>query len=1394
VIIGLTMITGLTGLSWVPGLTSSGVSGGLGPLAPREARARSWVHGRNPCGARMLARYYGMIEARPGDRWALGKLLRCVSVKALIQRYEKRIEKRPKHYNYRVILGNLLMRRKKHERAAKAFRAATELKPKRYVAHYRLAAALRKLKKPEPARDAYEKALARTKVKRLRKKILRALIDLTMTTRGGMAKARGYFKKLVALDPGNRMLRMEFAQMLTRNLKYEEALAEYRALLKRYRGNSRYMADLYKQIGKVYEKMGKDQKARETYWKAMRYLTANHWMRNELYQRIIAIYRRKNALRSLVGKLEKKWRSRGFFQWKILSALYDEVGEDDKAIRAYKAALRLRPRAIDVRAKLIALLSRLNRQKEAIGVLRTQVRLAPGEPRFHLELAQMLWSERMQDRALAVLRRLGARFPRDPSVHIALADRYNKWGKPKRALRAYQRLVQIEPRVHSHLINLGEQHWQRGNRKKALATWKRLLRPGLFQSREEAYATLASVYGEHDLNKKAITYYRKALRLNKKQVEYRRGLAMALQKQRQYDEAVKAWKKVIALCTEKRHQGWRREARTAIIDIWHRRKVLNRRLAEYRKRFHGRPPDLQAGYFMGEAYLKLKKTKQAEQVYERIMAVDEEQVEALLALEQIYRESYRLKKAIAILKRLIEAMPKRAREFHDRIALLYLQLYQDKKAIQHATAALEMAKNDASGWARLGAIYEKKEDWKKAIHAYQKALKLNQRLFKVYFSLARIHMMLGNHVEAGKLYHEVIRRSPDEEFVRQAARRAIDIDEYLGKLLELERELIPLAFSYTHKKTYRKSLVRVYARLVPRLAFEARFAADAKQRKRARTLLTQIGQRALKPLLEALSEKQGSQRDIAIDVLGHLGNKNAAPPLVRQALQPPPADQASPSPPTSRLSRHRRYRHRRSARPSRKTSAHVALKVRALVAAGRLRDPRTVSDLVKLLQAKEVEVREAAAWALSLLTHRRARRALLGALQDPKVGVEIFACVGLGLQARPPVEKMMEAAQDRRRRPEVRAACAFGLGLTRKDRVVPLLVRLLSEEREVIVRKAAWALGMLGSPKAVAPLAGLVWERTGRVQRALAWALSRAVAGEPYAPGHDARVRVVQGRVDWAAHLEELGPVRPEVGVQALERTLARAGKTLAKGLSGALERHRDLVLRILQGLDAHPREVRLTLLGRWPAGARSARLRSGLEPLREALSRGVTRLARHRDPDIRVHALRLAAKVDSPRVAKLVAQGLSDDNALVRRAAGEAAVIAARRRPASRNALVRLLQKDLDGQPWHEQLDRLRRLGELGATRALPTLRRFAAHKHGFLAEAAVRALGKIGNPEALPAVRQALRYPAALVRCAAVYALAELAGARAVPTLRRLAAKDSSAKVRQAAKTALEKLKKPK
>src|SRR5207253_957688 len=82
------------------------------------------------------------------------------------------------------------------------------------------------------------------------------------------------------------------------------------------------------------------------------------------------------------------------------------------------------------------------------------------------------------------------------------------------------------------------------------------------------------------------------------------------------------------------------------------------------------------------------------------------------------------------------------------------------------------------------------------------ALEIDDRQWKVYFTLARLHLRRGEGERAAPLYRTVMRRAPDEELVIDAARRAIDLEEYLGTLGDLERELSPLAYAHADKPVY----------------------------------------------------------------------------------------------------------------------------------------------------------------------------------------------------------------------------------------------------------------------------------------------------------------------------------------------------------------------------------------------------------------------------------------------------------------------------------------------------------------------------------------------------------------------------------------------------------------
>src|SRR5690606_31188592 len=136
--------------------------------------------------------------------------------------------------------------------------------------------------------------------------------------------------------------------------------------------------------------------------------------------------------------------------------------------------------------------------------------------------------------------------------------------------------------------------------------------------------------------------------------------------------------------------------------------------------------------------------------------------------------------------------------------------------------------------------------------------------------------------EADRLLRRVMRSAVDEELVARATRASMQINLGEPTLESLEQELLPIALSNPPRPVYRRPLVEVYGAhafpLVQRLE-----NPDPAVREEAHAALRRIGQRAVKPLLDALSDPRDSQQRVAIELLTVLENKSATAALFAYA-------------------------------------------------------------------------------------------------------------------------------------------------------------------------------------------------------------------------------------------------------------------------------------------------------------------------------------------------------------------------------------------------------------------------------------------------------------------------------------------------------------------------------
>ena len=174
---------------------------------------------------------------------------------------------------------------------------------------------------------------------------------------------------------------------------------------------------------------------------------------------------------------------------------------------------------------------------------------------------------------------------------------------------------------------------------------------------------------------------------------------------------------------------------------------------------------------------------------------------------------------------------------------------------------------------RLGEVLEKREDLVGAAQAYERALELDDRQWKVYFTLARLRIRSGGEAHAAELYRTVMRRAPDEELVIDAARRAIDLEEYLGTLGELERELSPLAYAHADKPVYRNLLIELYDRYGTPLV--ARAQAPGDDGESVRPELRASASTGCARCSTCSSTARPHEQRVAVALLGALGNPSA---------------------------------------------------------------------------------------------------------------------------------------------------------------------------------------------------------------------------------------------------------------------------------------------------------------------------------------------------------------------------------------------------------------------------------------------------------------------------------------------------------------------------------------
>ena len=1109
--------------------------------------------------------------------------------------------------------------------------------------------------------------------------------------------------------------------------KRDVALESYAAAEKLLGSDPPRRVEVVARRGQALEGLGKDDDAVAEYKRAIKLAPKGYYLEVELTGRIIDIYRRKQALPQLLAEYEKEWPEgmRGHFEWDTLGKLYEETGAQDKAIAALKKAVAKAPYELETQRRLIQLLENSGRDDEALAQYEVVVRVAPGEARFQLELAERYWRRNDEKKALEVLARLEQRFPQDPSVLGAIADLYTRYNKEDLAITEYERLAKLEPDDISHLVTLGEQYFQKGDKTRAMATWKRIIA----NNKAASYAKLGEVLAEHGQNfyTEAEKNYQKAIELDPKNPELYKGRASLHEAKKENDKALDDWKMVLSLLGNKPSDRLaRRDARRHLVTVLFKANKEASAVADWTRDF-GRPPTIgadkkpvydpiasEAGYFLVEYWSRPGRTKAGEPraTLEKLVAMVPDDRESGPRSREVLPHGH-----AAQVRRSGRAAPQaRARRAEPRARGVQADLRDqerrppgrrvDRMAAEGGREEPERSERvrRARRALRRDAALPRSD---RGIRAHGAAR--SRANSKAAFALAQLYIQTGTPMKATELYRNILRNDTDEEVLRRAGDQAIDLEEMTGTLGELEKVLSPLSFMMAHKPVYREELIDLYLRYVPLLASRLHHGNDEVKRA-ARVELDRISAHGLRPLLEALRDDRNvGQQRMAVEVLGYLGNKGAAPPLVHMARQEPSKEQRHIGTLAETLDRD--------------------IRVDALVAAGRLGDPGVIEDVLPMMDHQEVALREAATFTVGRSQDRRAVAPLVKALGDRQTSVQVLACLGLAQIDDPRVAPaVIGVAKDPSRLDAVRAACTYAIGARRIAAATPILLAALDDNRGDTQRLAAWALGQLGTGQALGPLLRAYFARAGQSADELVWAIAR-VSGAGLAPAPIADLGeypIHAGKFDKEAAIAALPGSLPHA--PAVGKLVTDHATDIAAGLAQALGEHRDVVVSVLADLDAAPDQL---ALGALTPPASDPKAAAALAAVARSIAGDVTAHLGDDDPKVRALAISVTAKLDAPTTAADIAKALADPTEQVRAAAMNAIAVVAHRRGTAPPELVGALAKTLASAGWEDRRAAALALGRLGAKADADALVKAASDSSSFVREAVAIALGQVGGPE---------------------------------------------------------------
>jgi len=518
-------------------------------------------------------------------------------------------------------------------------------------------------------------------------------------------------KKAIKTHPEKPAFRAQLGYFLGECGEYEEGIAQYKRAIKLAKGK-KHKSELRLWLGRLYRKAGEKLQAEDEWESIVASQNAGAELKREAEEEIFKMYDAEVGVDELLKLREARIKAKpnDVASLRILSRTYWQMRDYDNAISIYETIMRLVPESDDVWQMLANAYEEKRLYDKAISMYQKLIEFAPLQNAKYLINIAKIESRRRRGGeptkiALELGEKLATQKPQNAELHLRLADIYFQHGNLNKSVAEYKKAIDIIHRnqvfpknLVSYAYNRLATIYARRREDGKIIDLAEQLKAHCIADMPLLYHTLGKIYTRGSFYDDAVATYEKAVQLSPNRLQFRRDLAEAYERIKEFEKAEAEYDRV-----------------TEMAPLWERLEIRQRR---------------------GKIDKLLDVAKQI------ITLPKDRENEVVSLVIGVFAQNGQLDRLISTLEGNIAQKP-------DDIAAMKIlaAVHLSKEHPQQATnlyAKITLLRpSDGTSFGNLGKTYYLQELYAKAVTAYKKAVNLNPERFEYKEALARCYEKTG---------------------------------------------------------------------------------------------------------------------------------------------------------------------------------------------------------------------------------------------------------------------------------------------------------------------------------------------------------------------------------------------------------------------------------------------------------------------------------------------------------------------------------------------------------------------------------------------------------------------------------------------------------------------------